>query len=153
MRRGQVSEKLRFSGLASSRGQVIMDFMITLSVMFIIFLVFAAMSSRRYTSAMSEVDAIAAREVVSTLALHINALHRASNGASQDVVLPLGINKPGDYRIDIYPSAHVIELTFNSTADYKRFAYPVLTSRFNGTLTNITRSVRLRNNQGVIQID
>lgn len=130
-----------------------MDFMITLAVMFVIFLVFAAVGSKRYVSAMSETNAILARETVSTFALHINALHRASNGAVQEVVLPLGINTPGDYRIDIYPSAHIVELTYTGDVDVRRFAYPVLTSNFNGTTSGINKSVTLRNNYGVIQID
>lgn len=125
----------------------------TLGVMFVIFLFFAAVGSKRYVAAMSEVDAVRCREIVSTLALHINALHRASYGAVQEVVLPLGVNNPGDYRIDFYPSSHVIELTFTGDVDVRRFAYPVLTSRFNGTTSGINKSVTLRNNYGVIQVD
>ncbi len=132
------------------RGQASAEFMITLAIMLIVFLVLAGVASSRYDDASAESLKSRADELVKTLGLEINAVYLAGDNAERALVLPRGIDNEDDYSLFVFPANRSIVIVYdggNRTQSYK-----TVTGAITGRLSGINGTVFLSNIDGEVTI-
>ena len=136
----------------STRGQVTAEFLVTLAVMLIIFLLMADIARDKYAQATLTSTNTRAQDVTNSFAYTINNVALGGDGTRGMAELPQGLFFPGDYKIDIYKTHHFVQITYTSAGKTRYYSYPILTSNINGSLTNINRTVYVVNSRGTVQI-
>ena len=137
--------------VGGKRGQILTDFLTTLIVMLIITLIFAGIASEKYISAISQTEDARARQIAQIVALNVNAVQRAGDGAIIVVSIPESVTRAGDYNVSIYPSYHLVEVKYAAISGSRSFSFPLTTADLSGNLTNIGKTFTLRNVDGQVR--
>jgi hypothetical protein len=135
------------------KAQLSTDFVITLSIILLIFIGIAFTVSLRHEQMLFVARRTYAEDIVEKLALNINSVYLAGDGTAKQVVLPLSLRDDGNYHIDVYPSEHLLEVTFWFDQQRRHYSYPIITANVTGTLTGINSTVNLTNIDGGITIE
>lgn len=109
---------------------------------------FSSSSDRSFLSRRS----VSARECAESLALGINNVHLAGEGADTEILLPETLIDNTNYSIAVYPSQHVLEISWRSRQDIERHQVQLLTASLAGNLSEIHGLVGLSNVNGAIII-
>ena len=141
------------SRMENKKAQISVDFIIVLSVALLVFLVLFNIISNRRDDMNSASTLLAAKEVADKLAIEVNTIHLAGDGAFKTVTLPETLRDNSDYNITIYPKYHVIEVNWNYLGNMKKYSSAIVTGNVNGSISSINGFVNLTNDNGVIMVD
>jgi hypothetical protein len=134
------------------KAQVSVEMVILLSALLILTMgiisSFASSSDRSFFSKRG----MSAREFSEKLAYGINNVYLAGDGASADIVIPSTLIDNTNYSIVIFPSQHILEISWKASQDVERHQVQLLTAGLAGKLSGIYGSVGLSNVNGTIII-
>lgn len=132
------------------KAQVSVEMVILLSALLILLMgiisTFSSASDRSFFSKRT----VSAREFSERLAYGINNVYLAGEGASTEVVLPETLIDNTNYSIIIYPSQHLLEISWRARQDTERYQVQLLTGGLSGSLSGIHGAVQLSNAHGSV---
>jgi uncharacterized protein (UPF0333 family) len=134
------------------KGQMSAEFMLSLTIMLLVFLLLAGVASERYIQAQSERIDGGARVIVETFAMYVNAVHVAGDGAKVILDMPQSIERQGDYNISIQPGSNLAMIVYNSPAGSRYYIAPMTTAAIGGMMSAISGSITLTNQNEVIVV-
>jgi uncharacterized protein (UPF0333 family) len=132
------------------KGQMSAEFMLSLGIMLLVFLLLAGVASERYTQAQSEHIDGGARSILETFVMHVNAVHVSGDGAKAVLELSQSIDTPGDYNISIYPGSNLAMIIYDSPTGSKYYMTPMTTAAISGKISDIIGTVTITNEKEVI---
>lgn len=132
------------------KAQASAEFMISLGIMLLLFLLISGIASQRYEQARHERVHDAATAVLTTFVLNLNAIVIAGDGASLSLALPVGIDNNDDYSISILPSANMARITFSDPGGTTYYDLPLVSSAVTGRTDGINGTVTFQNMDGEV---
>lgn len=134
------------------RAQVSIEMVILLSALLILLMgIISTFSSATDRSFISR-RAVSAREFSERLAYGINNVYLAGEGAETEILIPQTLIDNTNYSISIYPSSHILEVSWKARQDIERHQVQLLTAGLTGNLSGIHGPVSLLNANGTVVI-
>ncbi|MBW2984328.1 hypothetical protein KY361_04390 [Candidatus Woesearchaeota archaeon] len=134
------------------KSQISAEFVIIASAALIVFLIIFSIVDKRNDELYSARTMLYARQEADRLANSINTIFLAGNGAQKTITLPETLRDDRDYTINIYPSSHLVEITWSFLGKNKQYASTLTTANITGSLTalkNMTLTIS-NSNGGII---
>ncbi len=136
-----------------AKAQISTEFIIIVSVALIVFLIIFSIIDKRNDELYSTRTMLYARQEADQWASSINTIFLAGNGAQRRVSLPETLRDDKDYTINIYPSSHLVEITWSSLGKNKQYTATLITTNITGSLSELKNtSLRISNSDGGIII-
>ncbi len=136
-----------------AKAQISTEFVIIVSIALIVFLILFAIIDKRNDELYSTRTALYARQEADQLASSINTIFLAGKGAQKTISLPETLRDDKDYTIDIYPSNHLVEITWSSLGNNKHYTSSLITANITGSLSELKNTtLRISNIDGGIII-
>lgn len=136
-----------------SKAQISTEFVIVVSIALIVFLFIFAIIDKRNDELYSTRTMLYARKEADNLASNINTIFLAGDGAQKTVLLPETLRDDKNYTINIYPSSHLVEITWSSLGKNKQYTSPLITADITGNLTSLkSTTLTISNSDGGIII-
>lgn len=135
------------------KAQISAEFVIIASIALVVFLIVFAIIDKRNSNLYSTKTMLYARQESDSLANSINTVFLAGDGARKVISLPETLKDSSNYTINIYPTFHLIEITWDYLGKNKQYTSTLITSNITGStssLSNITLTIT--NNDGGISI-
>jgi uncharacterized protein (UPF0333 family) len=135
-----------------SKAQISAEFVIIASIALIIFLIIFSIIDKRNDELYSTRTMLYAREEADNLASSINTIFLAGDGAQKTISLPETLRDSKNYTINIYPSNHLLEITWSSLGKNKHYAAPLITANIAGSLTSLSNTTLTitNSNRGIV---
>lgn len=127
------------------KAQASAEFMISLAIMLIIFLLLSGIASEHYVQARHERIDGAAKALLATFTMNVNAVVIAGDGATLDLSLPRGIDINEDYAISILPGTNMVRITYTNPGGMQYYDLPIVTRACSGRLEGINGTVMIEN--------
>ncbi len=135
------------------KGQVSVEMIILLSALLILLMgfisTFSSASDRSYLSR----RAVSAREFSERLSYGINNVYLTGDDAETEIELPETLIDNTNYSISIYPSQHILEISWRGRQDMERHQVQLLTGDISGNISGIYGTVRLFNANGTVVME
>jgi len=136
-----------------SKAQISTEFVIIVSIALIVFLIIFAIIDKRNDELYSTRTMLYARKEADNLASSINTIFLAGDGAQKTVLLPETLRDDKNYTINIYPTNHLVEITWGSLGKNKQYTSPLITADITGNLTSLkSTTLTISNSDGGIII-
>lgn len=130
--------------------QISVEIIILLAALLILLMAiissFAPSSDRSFFSKRG----MSAREYSEKFAYALNSIYLAGPGSSSSVSIPATLIDNTPYNITIYPSQHLLEISWKARQDFEHHQLQLLTADIGGNLTSISGDVQLENINGTI---
>jgi hypothetical protein len=130
------------------KAQISTDFLIVLSVALIMFMFMLNIAYDKSQQFSIQATQLYARQLTDQIAIEINAVYLAGNGASKSVYLPDTLQDNREYSFRIFPTYKLIEIN-SSEMRYSSF---LSTSQISGNLNNLRNQITIKNENGAIVI-
>jgi hypothetical protein len=115
-------------------GQVSVELLILLGLVFIIFVSIFSLVPDRDRHASQQVLKLSAQSLADKVAGGINSVHRAGDGAVIQVLLPTTLVEGTPYNITIYPTHHRVEIRWDGV-DAHQYSAGIVTGNVTGNIT------------------
>ncbi len=134
------------------RSQASVDLLIIFSMLFAVFLfVFVTINQRddRINPLKTEYYA---RAVCDRMAIEINTVFLAGNGATKTVYLVESLKDTTPYSLSVYPNGRFVEVNWNYMNSPKHYSSPIITGNVVGDLTGLNGKIVISNFNGAINL-
>lgn len=138
--------------MLTKKTQISTEFIIILSIALIVFLFLFTIANKRSDELYSTSKMLYAKQEADKLATAINTIFLAGNGASKTVNLPETLKDNANYNITVYPTEHIVDITFSSFGNLRHYSAPILTADVTGDLNIMNNDVNLTNSNGIISV-
>ena len=132
------------------KGQISTEFLIIASMALIVFSILLSIADRRNDELYAMRTTLYAREEADTLASNIHSIFFAGDGAQKTVSLPETLRDGTNYTIAIYPSNHLLEITWSSQGEQKSYTTTLVTANVTALSGLYNTTLTIANNGGVI---
>lgn len=134
------------------RAQASAEFIISIGIMLIVFLALSGIITQQYDRYQLQRVDEAARTIIQTFTLQLDAVYVAGDGAMATITLPASIDSANDYNITVFPDARIARINYNNPGWFTTKDTALPTSAITGRMSGINSTVTLRNVNGVVVI-
>ncbi len=127
------------------KAQVSVEFMISLSIMLLLFLLLSGIASQRFDQAMHERIDGSAKAVLATFVMNLNSVFIGGEGATLSIDLPLTIENNDGYAIHILPGTNLARITYANPGGMQYYDLPLITRATTGRTEGINGTVTFTN--------
>jgi hypothetical protein len=135
-----------------AKSQVSVEFIIILSVLFIILLVILGTVYKRNTLLNSRNTEMFAKQVALQFSSELNAVFLVGDGFNKSINLPPTLRDGTGYNISVFGTDHVVDIVWTKLKT-RSYSVPIIPGNINGTTTNLNGQINVTNRLGVIQIN
>ncbi|MBI2548550.1 hypothetical protein HYW21_04325 [Candidatus Woesearchaeota archaeon] len=133
------------------RSQISLDLLIVLGVSLIVFLIILSLVFQRNITVEAGKTRLYAKAVADRVAHAITAVARAGHGTEMILSLSPTLGDSTPYEIQVYPSAHRVQISWYSHGEQQTYSAPLTTANITGTV-NTSRDLIITNNAGGVSL-
>lgn len=132
------------------KSQTIAEFIIMLSVVLVIFVVFFNVFDETRDEISILNAELLAKQQAQKLASGIDSVYLAGSGSRMNVYLPDTLKGGINYNITIMPQKHILYVQYSHFQDTRVYQFPIITGNITGNTTDINGGINLTNTDGEI---
>ena len=137
--------------MKGSKGQAAVDFMVILAVALVLFLALFSLAEGKSNALEQKSAKLYATQVAESIAMELNAVFLAGDGANRTVQLPQTLDGAA-YNLSIYGEHRRVVVEFDR-GERQSSAAMLLTARVTGNLTNRHSAMKITNYGGGIVVE
>tara|TARA_Y100000310_G_scaffold110706_1_gene109153 strand:+ start:252 stop:668 length:417 start_codon:yes stop_codon:yes gene_type:complete len=135
------------------KSQISVEFIMVVSVVLIVFLVIFSIANKRNDILESQQTKLYAKQLAEKVAININSVFLAGPETNITISLPSSLKDESSYTLSIHPENHIVNIDYVVGDTTNHYATTILTSDISGTLTGISSSISISNQQEGIVIE
>jgi hypothetical protein len=134
------------------KSQLSVDFIIVLSIAFIIFLVMFSIADKRNNTIDSQRTRLYAKQEADKLALELNSMQISGPSVNKTIRFPDSLKDETPYNMTIYPQERLVRILYDFQEKTRHYDTTILTSNVSNT-SDIKGNIKLVHSEGGIEIE